>query len=81
MKRPRQESAAELQRQVDKFNALCPVGSDVSVRKDNGEAILTKTTSAAYVLSGHTAVVMLADISGCYLLSRVSPIKGAKNAG
>lgn len=72
----RQPSQAELQAQCDAFNARYPVGTSCSVRKDGGEAIITKTRSEAQVLSGHSAVIWLEDISGCYLLDRVSPIAG-----
>ncbi len=64
----------KLQKQCDAFNAETPVGSEVRVRKDNGEVVLTTTTAEAQVLSGHTAVVWLDGIPGCYLLDRVSPV-------
>lgn len=69
-------SAKTLQRQVDEFNSLYPVGQRVSVRRDAGEGILTVTTAKAEVMGGHSAVIWLKDISGCYLLSRVTPIVG-----
>lgn len=74
MRRP--VSAAELQKQVDDFNARWPVGQKVSVRKDAGDGVITTTRSAAEVLSGHSAVIWLDGISGCYLLVRVTPIAG-----
>lgn len=74
MKARRRPSLAELERQVAAFNRIAPAGTSVSVRRDNGTSEITKTTSAASVLSGHTAVVWLEGISGCYLLERVSPI-------
>lgn len=72
MRRP---TPAALQRQCDTFNAGCDIGSPVSVRKDNGEAIVTVTRSRAEVLSGHSAVIWLDGISGCYLLDRVTPLR------
>jgi len=66
----------EAQRQVDKWNERYPVGQAVTVRLDNGKAIPTKTTSPAELLSGHSAVIWLEGISGCYLLSRVTPVAG-----
>lgn len=63
----------QLQRQVDQWNARYPEGTEVTVRKDDGEFISTKTCSLASVLGGHTAVVWLDGISGCYLLDRVTP--------
>ena len=68
---------ADLQKICDSFNAKYPVGTDVSVRRDAGTATITKTRSKAEVLSGHSAVIWLDGISGCYLLSRVSPIEAA----
>lgn len=64
-----------MQRQVEAFNERCPVGGRVSVRPDRSkEAWTTATTTEAYVLGGHTPVVHLEGISGCYLLDRVTPI-------
>lgn len=60
-----------LQAVVDEWNAANAVGANVIVTKDMGEEVHTKTRSAAWVLSGHTAVVMVEGISGGYLLSRV----------
>jgi hypothetical protein len=74
MRRP--PSPVDLQRQVDSFNARYPVGQQVCVRKDDGEAVITTTRAKAEVLSGHSAVIWLDGISGCNLLDRVSPITG-----
>lgn len=68
----RSPNAKALQRQCDIFNARVPVGSSVDVVKDRGEVIQTVTRSHAIVLSGHTAVIWLEGISGCYLLDRVT---------
>lgn len=73
MRRP--VDAAALQKQCDTFNAAWPVGSTVVVRMDCGDGVQTVTRSEAEVLSGHTAVVWLEKISGCYLLDRVTPIQ------
>lgn len=59
---------------VDAFNAKYPVGTEVAVRRDNGESQVTITRSKAEVLSGHSAVIWLDGISGCYLLDRVSAV-------
>ena len=63
-----------MQRHVDLFNGACPVGGKVTVRLDSGEVRETVTRSAAYILSGHTPVVFLEGVRGCYLLDRVTPI-------
>ena len=72
-----EQKLAKLQSQCDKFNAEIPIGSEVLVRKDDGSKVLTFTTSAAQVLSGHTPVIWLKGISGCYLLDRVSKVIAA----
>lgn len=67
-------SAASLQAACDKFNAAHQVGAAVKVQLDGGEIRETVTTSEAQVLSGHSAVIWLKGISGCYLLDRVTPM-------
>jgi hypothetical protein len=64
----------DAQRQVDQWNARYPVGQSVSVRRDNGEDMVTKTIAPAELLSGHSAVIWLEGVSGCYLLGRVTPL-------
>ncbi|NLS03574.1 hypothetical protein HGP14_09410 [Rhizobium sp. P32RR-XVIII] len=76
MNRP---NTAKLQAQCDAFNAKYPVGQKVTVRRDNGEGKVTVTRSTAEVLSGHSAVIWLDGISGCYLLDRVTPLMEASN--
>lgn len=66
---------AKLQRQCDDFNAANAVGSNVIVHLDSGEVAYTTTRSAAEVLSGHSAVIWLDGIRGCYLLDKVLPTK------
>jgi hypothetical protein len=67
----------KLQAQCDAFNAKCPIGQPVFVRMDNGDQRYTVTRSEAQVLSGHSAVIWLREISGCYLLDRVTPVVSA----
>lgn len=69
-KRP---TLSQMHRTVERFNRDVPIGSAVTVRKDGGEVIQTVTDSKAYVLSGHTPVIFLRGISGCYALDRVTP--------
>lgn len=76
MRRP--PSPAALQRQCNQFNDRYPIGQAVTLRKDSGEGISTKTRSEAEVLSGHSAVIWLEGVSGCYLLDRVTPMVGAE---
>lgn len=61
------------QKDCDAWNAKHPVGTQVKVKRDTSEITLTKTRSGAEMLSGHTAVIWLEGISGCYMLDRVSP--------
>lgn len=69
------------QAKIANWNICNSIGSKVHVWKDNGESIETVTTSEAYMLGasgddpGHTPVIMLRDISGCYLLERVRPVQ------
>lgn len=71
----RKPDAKKLQAACDAFNAKCPVGGRVSVALDNAAAPLeTITTSEASVMSGHSAVIWLKGVSGCYLLDRVTPL-------
>lgn len=65
---------AALQRQCDAFNARYAIGQPVTVRKDDGSGVNTTTRAAAEVLGGHSAVIWLEGITGCYLLDRVTPI-------
>lgn len=62
----------KLQAQCDAWNAKHPIGTAVVLLKDNGEAFDTVTTSQAQVLSGHSAVIWVEHVSGCYALERVT---------
>lgn len=68
MKRPNPKALAK---EVEDFNLHVPVGSPVVVTKDMGEQVETRTRSEAWVMGGHTAMVMVDGIPGGYLLSRV----------
>ena len=65
-------SAKEQLRAVHAWNQKNPEGTKVVVTLDSGEKKETTTTSDAWLLGGHSAVVMLDGISGCYSLSRVT---------
>jgi hypothetical protein len=75
-------------RAVAQWNALVPIGSPVSVEMDSGEIRATTTRSNAQMLGaepsrgypGHTAVIFLEGITGCYNLSRVRPEGGLSRA-
>lgn len=68
----RKPDLAKLQKQCDEFNATNPVGTRVILKKDVGTEVHTKTRSVAQVLSGHSAVVWLEGVAGCYALDRVT---------
>jgi hypothetical protein len=64
-----------------------PIGTEVIVTKDLGEQVRTKTRSEPWLLGadsrdpsdpthnpGHTAVILLEGISGCYWLARVKKV-------
>lgn len=63
----------KLQKTCDDWNAKYPVGTAVVLKADGGQNVATKTRSEASILSGHSAVIWLEGISGCYLLDRVTP--------
>lgn len=58
---------------VEDFYNNYAIGQQVRVTKDDGSVLETVTTSDPWVLGGHTAVIMLEAISGCYALDRVKP--------
>nr|WP_221374336.1 hypothetical protein [Actinoplanes polyasparticus] len=63
---------------VERFNRDNPIGTPVrywpGVRSGEGRRSTTQT--AAEVLSGHTPVVWLNNVSGCIALTHVEPIEG-----
>lgn len=67
---------AELDQQCERFNARCALGGRVAVKMDfTGNIKITTTRTPATVLGGHTAVVWLEGIDGCYDLERVTPLR------
>jgi hypothetical protein len=69
IKRP---SVKKMQAECDKFNASVKVGDEVFVKLDGvEEPFRTRTRSEAQILSGHSPVIWLHGVSGCYLLDRV----------
>lgn len=61
---------------VSGFNGLYPIGTPVrywkGAREGNGK--VSRTRTPAQLLSGHTAVVWLENVSGCIALTHVEPI-------
>jgi hypothetical protein len=57
---------------VDTWNELHGEDETVTVKKDNGDIVKTKTRSNAFLASDGTPVIFLEGISGYYLLDRVA---------
>ena len=68
------KSGAELSRQIAAWNAHRPIGTEVQVMLDDDTIRTTKTRSEAWVMGGHSAVILLEGISGAYSLDRVKPL-------
>lgn len=72
---PKRKTVRQLQKECDLFNAKTKVGDEVLVKLDgSSEPFRTRTKSIAQILSGHSAVIWLENVSGCYLLDRVKPL-------
>ncbi|MFZ5581972.1 MAG: hypothetical protein ACOZCK_04860 [Pseudomonadota bacterium] len=67
--------AKEEQASADAWNAKHPVGTPVRVMRDMGGRLVTKTSSEAWLLGGHTAVIQVEGISGSYALDRVTALE------
>ena len=72
----RQPNLAKLERLCLNWNSIYPVGTEVEYHPVIGEpkCKITRTRSAAYVLSCHTAVIFVERVSGCVALEAVNPI-------
>ena len=66
---------AKAEKAVREWNEKYPANTNVEVTRDDGSITETYTLSAAWVLGGHSAVVLLNGISGCYALERVRYLK------
>lgn len=70
-KPPKQLSPAQLQKQIDDFNANFVVGETVHVKNDDGINETDVIAHKATIMGGHTAMAWLEN-KGSYLLTRVS---------
>jgi hypothetical protein len=71
----RKPNVKKMQDECDRFNTQNKIGADVFVKLDGvDEPFRTRTRSEARILSGHSVVIWLENVSGCYLLDRVSAI-------
>ena len=65
----------KMQAECDAFNAENPVGAKVTVKLDGRDDLFeTVTRSEAQIMSGHSVVIWLENVSGCYLLDRVKSV-------
>ena len=84
--RNKRPSPKEQEQACEIWNLKYPIGTPVTVEMDSGEIRATTTRSVAWMLGaepsrkdpGHSAVVLMDGISGCYLLSRVRARGNAK---
>lgn len=67
------QNRKRLEKLCDAWNAAHPIGTAVWLERDNGRKLLTETRSRAEVLEGHSAVIWVKGMVGCYLLERVTP--------
>lgn len=70
----KRKSQTELSRQIGAWNAHRPTGTEIQVKLDDDTIRTTKTCSEAWVMGGHSAVILLEGISGAYSLDRVKPL-------
>lgn len=63
------KTPAANQKLVDAWKA--PDKTPVIVTKDDGTEVETTTRGGAFMLGGHTAVIFVDGIAGCYSLERV----------
>lgn len=76
MPAPKRPTAAQLQKQVDAWNAKNPEGTLVSFEeiRGRGETHRGKSTSEAYVMGGHSAVIHLEGKRGCVSLEHCTAV-------
>lgn len=55
------------------WNEHYPIGTTVSVQLDDGSIKDTVTLSRAWLMGGHSAMILVNGISGGYSLLRVNP--------
>lgn len=75
MKTRARKTLKQLKAIVNDWNAKYPVGTEVNLIDGFGQRPRTHTRSEAQILSGHSAVVWLEGVSGCWNLEFVNPVK------
>jgi len=77
MKQPKAPTAKQLEKQVTDWNTKFPVGTTVMRYKliePLREGTETKTRSEAWVMGGHSAMVMVEGVLGGVILESVCPV-------
>lgn len=69
------------EQQVAEWNRRHAVGAFVRYHRiiGEGDGEATRSRSEAWVLSGHTAVVLVEGVSGCVCLDAVRPFAGGQS--
>ncbi|SEI14682.1 hypothetical protein [Paraburkholderia hospita] len=77
------KTSGKLVRDVADWNRRHRVGAFVKYHRiiGEGEGFATRTRSEAWLLGGHTAVVMVEGVSGCVALAAVSKVGAARKSG
>lgn len=60
------------EKRVADWNAAHPKGAKVAVSKDDHSIVFGETTSEAYMMGGHSAVIHVSGVRGAYSLFRVT---------
>jgi hypothetical protein len=68
--KPKIMSPKKQQGMIDRWNATVPIGTPCEVRMDDGAIKTLPTRSTAWLMGGHSAMVMLEGISGGFQLQR-----------
>ncbi len=81
-KKQQQESPQLLEQRCRAWNDTYPIGAEVEYHSviGNRQCVLTRTNSAAYVLSGHTAVCFVDGVRGCVALDALVPVNNRRVA-
>lgn len=74
--RPQIQALAQLERACHEWNRQNPVGTTVEYYPIIGDRHFRvhQTSSEAYVMSGHTAVVHLIGVAGCVAIEACKPV-------
>jgi len=77
VRRPHRPNPKQLRQAVADWNLQHGIGRKVKVTKDDGDTVVSRTSSMAWIMGDHSAVIMIEGIVGAYRLDRCQPITGA----